>query len=71
MALLHQINRQFAVTGTQDVLAQLGLVAGEDGDSFSATGNGHIPLLLVRGRFDGGIGEQDMIDRLALGRHKT
>jgi len=43
----------------------------ENGDPFTATGNGHVPPLGIRSRFDSGIGEQRMIDSRTLGPTTT
>src|SRR5919106_1332345 len=61
-----QLHRQRPVAGTGDVLAQLLFVWREDANAASAARNGHIPLLRIGRGFDGGVGEQDVIDRLAL-----
>ena len=61
-----KVNGQFPVTGPENVLAELGLVARENLDAFASARDGHVPLLTVRGRLDGGIREQDVINGFAL-----
>jgi hypothetical protein len=61
------VQGQFAAPGTDDVLAKLDFVGGENLDAFATPRNGHIPLLVVGCGLHGGIGEQDVIYRLALG----
>src|SRR5580765_1352186 len=65
--LVRQIRRQCAVTRAANVLPELRFVGGEDGDAFTPARDGHVPLLPVRGRFDGRIRKEDVIDSLALG----
>ena len=50
-----------------DVLPKLDFVRRENLHAFAPPRNRDIPLLLIRGRFDGGIREQDVIHGLALG----
>ncbi len=61
-----QVQGQGATSMASDILAELHLVTGENPDAFAATRNRHVPLLLVRGRLDDGVGEQDVIHRFAL-----
>jgi len=63
---VREINRQFAVAGTENVLMKLRLVARENLDAFAPARDRHVPLLPVRGRLDGGIREQDVIHGFAL-----
>jgi hypothetical protein len=55
------------MTGGEDVLAKLFLVGREDADAFSTTRNGDVPLLGIRGGATAGVGDQDIVDRFALG----
>ena len=55
------------MAGADDVFAELGLVGGEDADAAAASGDADVPLLGVGGGLDGGVGEQDVVDGLALG----
>ena len=61
------VQGQFTAPGTDDVLAKLDFVSGKNLDAFPTPRNGHIPLLVVGCGLHGGIGEQDVIYRLALG----
>ena len=66
----HNARREFQcqrpVPGARDVLTQLLLVWREDANATPPARNGHIPLLRVGRSLDGGIGEQDVINGLAL-----
>lgn len=64
--LIYQVHGESAIIGTNNILAKLRLVTGEDADAPPSTGNRHIPLLFVRGRLNGRVGKQDVIHRLAL-----
>lgn len=61
-----EFHRQRTMAGASHVLAQLLLVRREDADAASPARNGHIPLLRTRGGLDGGVGEQNVVHRLAL-----
>src|SRR5260221_11569507 len=63
----HQLHRQRSVAGARNIIAQLLFVWCENADASPPARNGYIPLLRVRRGFHGGIGEQDVIHRLALG----
>jgi hypothetical protein len=57
---------QWAMTGAGDILSKLLLVRRYDEDAAPPARNRHVPLLRVRRRLDGRIGEQNIIHRLAL-----
>ena len=57
---------QRPVAGTRQILTQLLLVRRENADAAPPARNGDIPLLRVGCGLDGGIGEQNVIHRLAL-----
>jgi len=61
------VQGQFAAPRTDDILAKLDFVSGENLDALPSPRNGHIPLLVVGCGLHGGIGEQDVIYGLALG----
>ena len=61
-----EFERQGALTGARDAPAQLRLVGREDMNAFAAPRNGDVPLLIIRGGAHRRIGEQDVINRLAL-----
>ena len=54
------------VAGMRDVLAKLDFIRRENLHAFAPARNRDIPLLFVRGRFDGRIREQDVIHGFAL-----
>ena len=62
-----QFQSQRAATRADNALPQLKSVAGEDPDAFPAPRSRDIPLLIVRGCFDGGIREQHVVHGFALG----
>ena len=64
--LVRQVHGQCAITGAENILPELLFVARENFDAFAPPRNRHVPLLPVCGRFDGGIGEQDVIHGFAL-----
>ena len=57
---------QRAMTGARHVLTKLLLVRCEDADAAPTARDGHIPLLRICRGLDGRIGEQDVINGLAL-----
>ena len=57
---------QRPVAGARQILTQLLLVRREYADAAPPARNGDIPLLRVGSRFDGGIGKENVINRLAL-----
>jgi hypothetical protein len=59
---------QWPMTGAGDILAKLLLVRREDADATPSARNRHIPLLRVRRRLDGRIGEED-VTLSAMARH--
>jgi len=61
-----KIESEFTLAAAHYRLSQLSLVRREDLDALSASRDGDIPLLRVRRSANGGIGEQHMIDCLAL-----
>src|SRR2546430_4899974 len=61
------VQSQCPVTGASNVLSKLDFVGRENLDAFASTRDGHVPLLFVGRRCDGGIGEQDIIHGLSLG----
>ena len=61
-----KFHRQWPMTGARDILTKLLLVRRENADAAPSARNGDIPLLRVRCRLNGRIGEQDVIHRFAL-----
>jgi hypothetical protein len=77
-SLVAQLTREFhcqrSVTCACNVFAKLFLVRREYADAAPATRNRHIPLLRIRGRLNGRVGEQNVVHGLALrtvGRHSV
>jgi len=66
-AITGHVQGQSPVAGMGDVLAKLDFIRRKNLHTLATTRNRDIPLLLVRGRFDGRIREQDVIHGLALG----
>jgi uncharacterized protein YndB with AHSA1/START domain len=64
--LWDQVECKFTLAAAHDRLSQLLLIRREDLNALSASRDRDIPLLRARRRANGGIGEQDMIDCLAL-----
>ena len=61
-----KFSRKLPVTQTTNVLLQSCLVLRENPDASGSPRNRHQPLLIVRGGFDGRIGEQNVFDGLSL-----
>ncbi len=61
-----QFHGQRPMTGVGHILAQLLFIWRENADATPSARNGHIPLLRVCRRLDGGIGKQDVIHSFAL-----
>jgi hypothetical protein len=63
---VREINGQLTITGTENVLAQLCLIARENLDAFTPARNCHVPLLPVCRWSDGGVGEKNVVHGLPL-----
>ena len=57
---------KFAITRPEDIFAELLLVANENANALPSARDAHIPLLPIGRGLHCGVGEQDVIDRLAL-----
>jgi hypothetical protein len=62
-----QFQRQCAATRADNALPQLKSIAGKNPYAFPAPRSRDVPLLIIRGCFDGGIREQHVVHSFALG----